>query len=363
MRITSGGNVGIGTTTPAKKLDVYDSNGNATAQIKLRNAGSTPAAYLGAFSGNLYLSAGGTYDSGWTTDGTNGVANIVMETSNGGSAIAFGTVASNTAPSERMRIKADGSIEVKKYISFGLDYSATQYLNISENQIYRTGGGTLYINNSGTGAVAIAQGGGLVGFNLPANGTGTGIEFSASSTTPRFNWLVNSTYVGEINATASSLFTIKTNNTSSISLQTNNTERMKIMSGGGIGYGVSPNTGVLRATLVKTGTTSITFNMSLGTTGAWRPGFATIRVSGAQNGLQEYWAAWYIVRITGYFGAGTSINVLSSGGDTSAVSLSSSSDQNSPQAFSITVTDSGATTNTMIADLDVAYHEGIISLT
>jgi hypothetical protein len=103
--------------------------------------------------------------------------------------------------------------------------------------------------------------------------------------------------------------------------------------------------------------------MSLNTIGAWRPGFATIRVSGAQNGLQEAYAAWFIYRITGYFGAGTAINLLSSGGDTGSVSISSSSDQNSPQAFSITVTDSGATTDTMIADLDVAYHEGIISLT
>jgi Flp pilus assembly protein TadG len=135
------------------------------------------------------------------------------------------------------------------------------------------------------------------------------------------------------------------------------------MSGGAIGYGQSANSTPLRATLVKQGTTSITFNMSMNTIGAWRPGFATIRVSGTQNGLQEYWAAWYIIRLTGYFGSGLGTSVLSSGGDTGSVTLSTSSDQNSPQAFSVTLTDNGGTTNNMIADIDIAYNEGIISLT
>jgi hypothetical protein len=112
LRITPGGLVGIGTTSPAKKLDIYDSNGNATAQLKLRASGNTSAGYLGTFADSLYISAGGTYDSGWTRDGSNGVANIVMETSTDGSAIAFGTAATAALASEKMRITGNGRVGI-----------------------------------------------------------------------------------------------------------------------------------------------------------------------------------------------------------------------------------------------------------
>ena len=107
-----GGDVGIGTSSPAKTLDVFSSNNNATAQIKVKSTGNTSAGYFGVFSNQLYISAGGTYDSGWIIDGTNGITNIVMETSNGGSAIGFGTANSNTTASERMRITSAGNVGI-----------------------------------------------------------------------------------------------------------------------------------------------------------------------------------------------------------------------------------------------------------
>ena len=110
LTITRAGNVGIGTTSPSKPLEIYQSGSN-TAQFKIGDA-STSKGYLGVFSNSLYISAGGTYSSGWSTDGTNGIANIVMETSNGGSAIAFGTASSNTSPSERMRVTSGGNLLV-----------------------------------------------------------------------------------------------------------------------------------------------------------------------------------------------------------------------------------------------------------
>ena len=127
LRISAEGNVGIGTATVAKKLDVYDSNANATAQLKLRASGNTSAGYLGTFADSLYISIGGTYDSGWTRDGANGVANLVMETSTGGSAFAFGTAASATLATERMRI--DGSGRVTK--PFQPAFKAGRSSNIS----------------------------------------------------------------------------------------------------------------------------------------------------------------------------------------------------------------------------------------
>jgi len=126
----SSGGVGIGTTSPAKRLDVYDSNGNATAQLKLRSSGNTSAGYLGTFANSLYISAGGTYDSGWTQDGSNGVANVVMETSSGGSAIAFGTAATAGLPAERMRIMGNG------YVGIGVTNPGNR-LQVSGN-IYST---------------------------------------------------------------------------------------------------------------------------------------------------------------------------------------------------------------------------------
>jgi hypothetical protein len=110
MRITSGGNVGIGTASPGRSLEIYK-EGSATAQLKIGDA-STAKGYLGVFSNAVYINAGGTFNGGWSTDGSNGIAGIVLETSNGGSAIAFGTTASNTSPSERMRIVAGGNVGI-----------------------------------------------------------------------------------------------------------------------------------------------------------------------------------------------------------------------------------------------------------
>jgi len=112
IRIAGDGNVGIGTSSPLKTLDVFGSNGNTTSQIKVRSTGNTSAGYFGTFFNSLYISVGGTYDSGWSIDGTNGIANIVMETSNGGSAIAFGTANGNTTATERMRITSGGNVGI-----------------------------------------------------------------------------------------------------------------------------------------------------------------------------------------------------------------------------------------------------------
>lgn len=110
MRITSAGNVGIGTTSPAKTLSVYSSSTVDTAQVKIGSASCTPQLYLGSFSNSAYISYGGNYSSGWSTDGTNGIASIVIEATNNSSTISFATVNSNNSPLERMRITAGGNI-------------------------------------------------------------------------------------------------------------------------------------------------------------------------------------------------------------------------------------------------------------
>ena len=152
MRITSGGNVGIGTSSPAKTLDVYNSANSNTAQIKVGDGGSTARAYLGTFSNNLYLSCGGTYSSGWTTDGTNGIANIGMDAFNGGSTITFATAASNTSPTERMRITSGGQIVMGRTTGSGgrLTVDGDLYLH---NITSGAGQSTLKYNYTSTGLV------------------------------------------------------------------------------------------------------------------------------------------------------------------------------------------------------------------
>lgn len=113
----SSGNVGIGTTAPAKPLEIYKA-GSSTSQFKIGDS-STSKGYLGVFADSLYINAGGSYDGGWSTDGTNGIAGIVLETTNGGSAIAFGTASGNTSPSERMRITSAGNLLVNNTSSVG----------------------------------------------------------------------------------------------------------------------------------------------------------------------------------------------------------------------------------------------------
>jgi hypothetical protein len=314
MRITSGGSVGIGTTSPSAQTEIRVNTNDYGNNLLLSN--TYPASGIATSISFGHNTQAADPDimariSGYVDDRTSGnrLGSLRFYTGNAGTV------------SERMRITSGGNIGI----------GTTSPLQTSSNRIVTTINGT-------TSAVLNLSTGGTLRTYLYADSGGSTFETVGTNT-------------------------IAANSTNMISFTTNGTERMQIMSGGAVGTGQSANGTSLRATLVKRGTTSITFSMSLNTIGAWRPGFATIRVSGAQNGLQEAYAAWFIYRITGYFGAGTAINLLSSGGDTGSVSISSSSDQNSPQAFSITVTDSGSTTDTMIADLDVAYHEGIISLT
>jgi hypothetical protein len=107
------GNVGIGTTSPAKALDVYSSATTNTAQIVVSDAGSTNRLYMGTFSNGGYISFGGTYQSGWSANGSNAIADINFSATSGASSIQFETSASNgVGPTERMRITSGGNVGI-----------------------------------------------------------------------------------------------------------------------------------------------------------------------------------------------------------------------------------------------------------
>jgi hypothetical protein len=172
----SGGNVGIGTTCIMDTLTV----GNNGGVILQRFTGANP------YSGDLYFySARGTVSSPTAKsngdvvmgirprgfDGTSYLDVVAIESKIEGTPttniicgnLIFSTNGGGTTLTERMRIGSDGVAELKQYIKIGTGINSTCYLGVSENQVWRNGGGIMYINSSGTGNVAIATGGGKVG--------------------------------------------------------------------------------------------------------------------------------------------------------------------------------------------------------
>jgi hypothetical protein len=367
----STGNVGIGTTNPGSKLQVGDAGTapNGIATLTLTGANTTPqiatkpglyhrhAVGLGVFS---------DYVMSFQVNGSTTLTDAMYITNDAKVGIGI------TTPYSRLDING-GNIRIGEILNnassyIGKQYSANSNFYSSVQFLSTTGQDMIVFNTHESGQSS--------GERMRITGDGV-LQFSTIGTVPTYN---NSIYSYSSNGymyiqggttglglTGSgnrnnAIYINSTNN--AIYFQTNGAgTRMQIMSGGAVGTGQSANGTSLRATLVKQGTTSITFTATLNTIGAWRPGHAMIRVSGAQNGLQEYWAAWFFVRLIGYVGNGVATSVLDSGGETGNVSFSSSTDTNSPQTLNFILTDSGASTNTMIADIDFVYNEGIVSLT
>ena len=145
----------------------------------------------------------------------------------------------------------------------------------------------------------------------------------------------------------------------------------KLQVNGDIGIGEINSNRSTNVRFAKNDVNVITFDISVAAIGAWRPGSCWIQVSGTQNGLQEYWSAWYFIRLTHYYVNGVagqgSTNpscILDSGGDTSRVVVGvSSTNSSDPQIITITLTDVGGSTNSMVADINCTMQVGINSIT
>jgi hypothetical protein len=109
MRIDSSGNVGIGATSPANKLDIVNNANSATvAKITNTDAGASATAFYQAASnnGNLYMIAASTAGGGGAVIYWDGTAQLLLKTY-GAYPLAFGT--NNT---ERMRIDSNGNVGI-----------------------------------------------------------------------------------------------------------------------------------------------------------------------------------------------------------------------------------------------------------
>ena len=181
----SSGNVGIGTTSPASKLDVIN---NSTYQLRLASNSSNYS------SGGLYLGSLGTSDpfyygfARWNQD--NFCFEIGSQHGNNSGGITFLTGTGTASQLERMRILANGNVGIGTSDTFGFK-TLINSGNSSNNLI-------LFSTTSGV--------------NLTFNDLNTG---------------VGSQIVGVAN---------------DLYISTNNTERIRMTSGGNIGIGTSnPN--------------------------------------------------------------------------------------------------------------------------
>lgn len=171
LAITSGGRVVINDTVGdtffninTKSSAQYNPNtyNGVNAGIRMGNGSAGEGKYTG-----LALTGGGSTEGFFgVVQNSSGLAEFVWQTFNGS---AYG---------ERMRITSGGQLQVRQDALFGLDFSSTQYVAISENQIRRLGNGTLFINNSNTGDVSININGGGTFVN-GTNGYGRAVTNSS----------------------------------------------------------------------------------------------------------------------------------------------------------------------------------------
>ncbi len=176
MRLDASGNLGIGTSSPAAKLDVQDTN----AQIKLTSTTGTNSVFhtLNNTGGNLYI---GRENSGGTSFGLPAYASTIF--SQGAYPLVFSVNGSTTV------IDASGNLGI----------------------------GTTSPTNYGAGFKTIA-----------VNGTSGGmVEFKVADTS-----------AGYLTADASAL-SVLANGARSLNFYTNGTERMRIDASGNLGIGTS----------------------------------------------------------------------------------------------------------------------------
>jgi hypothetical protein len=190
IRITSTGDVGIGVTSPASKLDVL---GDIRSYANGNNNG-----FIG--------SAGGTHIISLTRSSNN--AKLA-----GYDGIVFFTNATTlSGGSEQARITSTGN--------FGLGTN-------SPNGKLTVLGNTVDIRNTSG-----------------SYGTGYAVEISTNANQPRVDWIDNSVYTGTIKS-VSGVFVLQNNANNAITFGTNATERARIDSSGRVGVGVTNPVGTI----------------------------------------------------------------------------------------------------------------------
>jgi hypothetical protein len=265
MRITAGGNVGIGTTSPNAQLDAYTSQGGSTIAATHGTGGSYPKASgisFGATSTSLTVSNNGgntTFTGGAGIYASNGAAsdnptNLVFWTTSGGSPTTRLTIASGGAATFSSSVTAGSDITSRTSLNAITLSNTEPYVFLARNSgsngigVIRTlDGGALAFDNGATGAaqstkMTITAGGNVgIGTDSPNNllqvgGTANGIiriDGAGDNTDFGIKW-------------ASSNASIYSNTGNAyLTFATNGSERMRITSGGNVGIGTTSPSGKL----------------------------------------------------------------------------------------------------------------------
>ena len=337
MRITTDGEVLIGATgNNLGKLDVTVSPSSYTPALGLGFLTNSAEGNSVGISFKTKISLGaGIYENARIAAITESVTASVYGT------LAFYTMNATTL-SERMRINLSGNVGI------GTDSPSGRL------HVFNSSGGTTasnYLQIEG----AIANNSNYPGISLKGGTLATSYP-SITLTNGGLALTLNSGIATAYNNPAQ----ISLNNGViffATALNSSLVERMQINSTGAIIHEG------LNVKKTKSGGTSVSFVINLAATGYWAPGYATIRVAASRGGLQEHYAAMYFLRITYYQGS-SSTAVYNIGGDTGSASVVVTSALVSSQSqITITVSDVGASTDYLTADIDATFQTGIASIT
>jgi len=184
MRITSGGNVGIGTTSPSNRLSVYESTGSTTSTMDFSTIGNSIKGHIGMWSNNFYITSNWFYNGSQNADNT-GYGLNAIGFYNSGFMSFLTSPAGSTSPSERMRITSTGNVGIGttspgaklevvdtngSQLLIGYSTTATNYYDATTHIFRATYGGTERMRITSGGEVLIGTTSDAGDYKLQVNG-------------------------------------------------------------------------------------------------------------------------------------------------------------------------------------------------